>query len=78
MLVPFWERGQYEAIPSINKQKAFVEEQRRRFRDIENYPHELSDQLRRLRDELTAQMRTDVSGWREVLDVPENLDSPLR
>src|SRR5215210_2816072 len=28
LLVPFWERGRYESIPSITKQKAFVEEQR--------------------------------------------------
>ena len=71
LLVPFWERGRYEAIPSINKQKAFVEEQRTRFRDIENYPHTLSDKLRRLRDELTAQMRADDSNWQAVLQMPQ-------
>jgi len=27
LLVPFWENGQHSAIPSIEKQKAFVEEQ---------------------------------------------------
>jgi putative nicotinate phosphoribosyltransferase len=73
LLVPFWERGRYESIPSITKQKAFVEEQRARFRDIENYPHALSDKLRALRDELTARMRADESNWQAVLKLPEEL-----
>ena len=73
LLVPFWERGRYEPIPSIKKQKAFVEEQRARFRDIENYPHTLSDRLRTLREELTRRMRTDDSDWQQVLELPERL-----
>lgn len=77
LLVPFWERGQLEAIPSIIKQKAFVEEQRRRFGDIENYPHALSERLRQLRDDLTARMRADISGWQDVLDLPAPLALPL-
>jgi nicotinate phosphoribosyltransferase len=71
LLVPFWERGRYESIPSITKQKAFVEEQRARFRDIARYPHALSDKLRTLRDELTARMRTDESNWQAILRVPK-------
>lgn len=71
LLVPFWENGQHEAIPSIEKQKTFVAEQRRRFPDINNYPTLLSDKLRHLRDDLTAQMRADNSGWQEVLKMPE-------
>jgi nicotinate phosphoribosyltransferase len=71
LLVPFWENGQHPAIPSITKQKSFVEEQRKRFADIHNYPRELSDNLRCLRDELTTQMRTDASGWQEILKIPE-------
>jgi nicotinate phosphoribosyltransferase len=71
LLVPFWERGRYEPIPSITKQKAFVEEQRARFKDIENYPHTLSARLRTLRDELTRRMRTDESGWQHVLRATE-------
>ena len=71
LLVPFWEGGHYDSIPSITKLKAFVEEQRARFRDIENYTHTLSDKLRDLRDELTARMRADESNWRAVLQVPE-------
>lgn len=70
LLSPFWENGQHSAIPSIEKQKAFVEEQRKRFADINNYPHTLSDKLQRLRDELTAQMRADNSGWEGVLKMP--------
>ncbi len=70
LLVPFWENGQHSAIPSIEKQKVFVEEQRRRFGDIKNYPHVLSDKLRRLRDELVTRMKIDNSGWQQVLKQP--------
>ena len=73
LLVPFWDKGRHEPIPSITKQKAFVEQQRTRFRDIENYPHALSDKLRALRDTLTARMRADESNWQSVLNVPEEL-----
>ena len=73
LLLPFWENGQHSAIPSIEKQKAFVEEQRQRFADIDNYPHTLSDKLQKLRDDLTAQMRADNSGWEGVLKMPERV-----
>jgi nicotinate phosphoribosyltransferase len=76
LLLPFWENGQHSAIPSIEKQKAFVEEQRKRFGDITNYSHTLSDKLQRLRDDLTAQMRSDNSGWEEVLKMAK--DEPRR
>jgi nicotinate phosphoribosyltransferase len=71
LLLPFWENGQHSSIPSINKQKVFVEEQRMRFRDINNYPRGLSDQLRRLRDDLVARFKVDNSGWQSILKVPE-------
>jgi nicotinate phosphoribosyltransferase len=74
LLVPFWENGQHSAIPSIEKQKVFVEEQRRRFADIENYPRQLSATLRELRDDLVQRMRVDVSGWEDVLSMPEPAD----
>jgi hypothetical protein len=67
LLIPFWENGQHCAIPSIEKQKAFVQEQRRRFADIENYPRQLSTRLRELRDELVKRIRVDNSGWEEIL-----------
>ncbi|HEX2271887.1 MAG TPA: hypothetical protein VHH35_20255, partial [Pyrinomonadaceae bacterium] len=70
LLVPFWENGQHSAIPSIEKQKVFVEDQRKRFTDINNYPRRLSDALRDLRDELVTQMKTDDSGWQKVLVQP--------
>jgi nicotinate phosphoribosyltransferase len=73
LLLPFWENGQHSVIPSIEKQKAFVEEQRKRFGDINNYPCLLSDKLRTLRDDLTAQMRADNSGWEDVLRMPEEV-----
>jgi len=73
LLVPFWENGQYPSIPSIEKQKWFVNDQRLRFPDLNNYPHTLSDKLRQLRDDLTAQMRADNSGWQEVVKMPEEV-----
>jgi nicotinic acid phosphoribosyltransferase len=71
LLVPFWENGQHSAIPSILKQKAFVEEQRRRFADIENYSCDLSTKLRELRDDLVKRLHVDNSGWQEILKLPE-------
>lgn len=77
LLQPFWEGGRHESIPSIIKQKSFVEEQLRHFPALNSYPHTLSDKLRTLRDELTARMRSDDSGWRDVLSVPESLAGAL-
>ena len=71
LLVPFWENGQHSAIPSIWKQKVFVEEQRKRFRDIDNYPRQLSDELRLLRDDLVKRFKEDGSGWESILRKPE-------
>jgi len=71
LLVPFWENGQHSAIPSIIKQKAFIAEQRKHFRDIDNYPTVLSERLDQLRDEVTEQMHQDHSGWETILKVPE-------
>lgn len=71
LLLPFWENGQHYPIPSIVKQKDFVEEQRQRFGDLLDYPCHLSDRLRQLRDDLTARMRADNSGWESVLQMPE-------
>ncbi|MGI9166970.1 MAG: hypothetical protein ACR2G5_11415 [Pyrinomonadaceae bacterium] len=73
LLGPFWEDGQRVAIPSIEKQKAIVEEQRRHFADINKYPCLVSNRLLALRDELTAEMRADNSGWAEVLNMPEQV-----
>jgi hypothetical protein len=44
---------------------------------LNNYPCALSDRLRTLRDDLTARMREDSSGWQEVLSVPERLSEEL-
>jgi hypothetical protein len=65
--------SRHTAIPSIEKQKALVEEQRRRFPDIENYPCILSQKLEKLRDDLTAEMLADNSGWQEILAMPEQV-----
>src|SRR5918999_2553389 len=77
LLQPFWENGQHEPIPSIEKQKAFVTDQMNRFRDLQNYPRTLSDRLTKLRDELSAQMRADNSGWEEILKLPEEMPEEL-
>ena len=77
LIQPFWEGGRHESIPSILKQKSFVEEQLKRFPALDTYPRALSDRLRSLRDELTARMRNDGSGWREVLNIPESLADAL-
>jgi nicotinate phosphoribosyltransferase len=77
LLVPFWENGQHSAIPSIEKQKVFVEEQRRRFSDINNYSRRLSERLRQLQDDLTERMRADNSGWQEILAMPELVSDKL-
>ncbi|HEY8187890.1 MAG TPA: hypothetical protein VIF64_17600 [Pyrinomonadaceae bacterium] len=73
LLIPFWENGQHERIPSIVKLKSLVADQRPRFPDIDRYPCSLSDKLRRQRDDLTAQMRADNSGWQEVVKMPEEV-----
>ena len=73
LLLPFWENGQHSPIPSIEKQKAFVAEQMKRCPDLEKYPCTLSERLMQLRDELTTQMRADISGWERVLKLPEEV-----
>lgn len=73
LLTPFWENGQHSAIPSITKQKAFVEDQRNRFSDINDYPKVVSPKLAKLRDDLTKRMRADNSGWQDVLEMPEKV-----
>ncbi|HET6670292.1 MAG TPA: hypothetical protein VFH15_08685 [Pyrinomonadaceae bacterium] len=77
LLVPFWEKGQHAAIPSIEKQKATVAEQRQRFPDINTYPRSLSERLKTLVEDLTAQMRADHSGWQEVVKLPESVPGEL-
>jgi nicotinate phosphoribosyltransferase len=77
LLQPFWENGQHSAIPSIEKQKAFVAEQLERFGDLHAYPHTLSERLTKLRDDLTAQMRADSSGWEKILKLPEEMPEEL-
>ena len=77
LLVPFWDNGRHEPLPSIEKQKGIVAEQRRRFTDLHAYPVTLSDKLRALRAELTAAMKHDPSAWRELVTVPDELVNAL-
>jgi nicotinate phosphoribosyltransferase len=77
LLAPFWENGRHDAIPSITKQKAFIEEQRTRFADINSYPCSLSDKLHSLRDNLTKKMLEDRSAWQDVLKLPEQLAAEI-
>ncbi|MFL6228643.1 MAG: nicotinate phosphoribosyltransferase [Pyrinomonadaceae bacterium] len=71
LLTPFFEEGRHRVVPSIKKQRDFVEEQRARFRSLDAYPHDLSPRLRHLRDDLARRMRHDTSGWQRVLRQPE-------
>src|SRR6267154_4934727 len=77
LLQPVWENGQHSAIPSIEKQKAFVADQMRRFHDLRSYPCTLSPGLTKLRDELTERMQADNSGWEKVLQLPEEMPEEL-
>jgi hypothetical protein len=77
LLDRFWENGQHAAIPSIEKQRAFVADQMSRFRDLHNYARTLSERLTKLRDDLTEQMRADNSGWEKVLQLPEEIPEEL-
>lgn len=77
LLQPFWENGQHSAIPSIEKQKAFVADQMKRFADLHNYPTRLSERLTAMRDNLTEQIRADNSGWEKVLKLPEEMPEEL-
>jgi hypothetical protein len=44
-----------------------------RFGDLHKYPRSLSERLAKLRDDLTAQMRADNSGWEKILKLPEEM-----
>jgi nicotinate phosphoribosyltransferase len=67
LLSTFWTNGYHEEIPSITKLKAYLEEQRARFVDIENYSVTLSDKLANLRSEMINKMCEDKNDWRKVL-----------
>jgi len=77
LIEPFWDNGQYSPIPSIEKQKTFVTDQMERFSDLPNYPRTLSERLTKVRDELTARMRADNSGWEKILTLPEDVPEVL-
>jgi nicotinate phosphoribosyltransferase len=77
LLTPFFEEGRHQGVPSIKKQRAFVEEQRAHFRSLEDYPRSLSPRLRALRDGLAARAREDRSGWERVLRLPDGLAADL-
>ena len=78
LLQPFWENGQHDAIPSIEKQKAFVADQMTRFRDLQNYPCTLSERLARsCVTTWRRRMRADNSGWEKILKLPEEMPEEL-
>src|SRR5882762_3918854 len=77
LIQPFWENGQHSAIPSIEKQKAFVADQMSRFPDLHNYSCTLSDRMTTLRDDLVEQLRADNSGWERILHLPEEVPDQL-
>ena len=67
LLSTFWTNGYHEEIPSITKLKAYLEEQRARFIDIENYSVTLSDELTNLRAEIVSAMREEKNDWQKIL-----------
>jgi nicotinate phosphoribosyltransferase len=71
LLMPFFEEGRHQGVPSIKKQRAFVEEQRARFRSLADYARSLSPRLQTLRDTLAAREREDHSGWESLLRLPD-------
>jgi nicotinate phosphoribosyltransferase len=77
LLQPFWENGQHSSIPSIEKQKTFVSEQMKRFSNLYDYPCRLSDRLAKLRDDLTAAMQADGSGWEKLLKLPADVPEEM-
>ena len=77
LLLPFWDNGSHEALPSIIKQKSYIEEQRQKFPDINAYPVTLSEKLRNLRSELTSAMKNDPSPWQTLVNIPDNLSKQL-
>lgn len=73
LLVPFWDDGRHDAIPSVQKQRSFVEQQLSLFPNLHHYPVELSDKLRNLRDQLSADMKRDESGWERILKMVDSV-----
>lgn len=78
LISPFWSNGYHKEIPSITKLKAYVEEQRARFDDIENYPVRLSEKLTNLRVELIAKMREETNDWRKILKITDELERDFK
>ena len=48
-----------------------------RFAHLKEYPRTLSERLTKLRDDLTAKMRADNSGWEKILTLPEEVPEVL-
>lgn len=70
LLYRFYDRGKYPSIPSIQKQREFVHEQVKYFRDIRNYPVEIDSSLMTSRNNLVARMINDEAGEDGIAMVP--------
>ena len=81
--LPQWEHGSFSllkhfhggnrptiTLPSINAQKKFVEDQIPKFRDINNYPVELSWGMKESAKRVTERMLEDEIGDNELVMVP--------
>lgn len=73
LLQKFYENGKFMPIPSPEKQKQLVSEQVLKFRNIENYPIELSESLRISKERLIEKIKEDEMGEDGVImvDYPE-------
>ncbi|MDP3697498.1 MAG: hypothetical protein Q8R55_05795 [Candidatus Taylorbacteria bacterium] len=69
LLCKFYENGKFMPIPSPEKQKQFVSEQLRKFRDIERYPVELSKSLLYSKERLIEMIKYDEIGTDGVIVV---------
>lgn len=69
LLEQFYENGRHMVIPSPEKQKKFVREQLRLFKNINGYPVELSDSLRTSKENMLKRMNHDETGEEGIVMV---------
>ncbi len=69
LLERFYEDGRHMVILSPEKQKKFVHEQLRLFKNIDEYPVELSDSLKTAKENMSKRMRHDEMGEDGVIMV---------
>lgn len=69
LLERFYEDGRHMVIPSPEKQRNFVHDQLRRFKNIDKYPIEWSSSLKESKDNIIKRMNHDDMGTENVVMV---------